>query len=96
MSLPDIGLPLPSCPLCGSLYDPEGKVVIEKGERQELLHLTCVVCKKAFVLSVERSQARLRSVGLLTDCSAPDYKRFHRSGRVSLDDVLVIHEGLRK
>lgn len=96
MDLLDLGLPLWSCPLCGTPYTAAARVVIEKGEHEELAHLTCLSCKKAFVLSVERSPARLRSVGLMTDCSALDFQHFHKAHRVTLDDVLRVHEGLRK
>lgn len=96
MDLLDLGMPLFSCPLCGTAYTPAARVVVEERGREETLHLTCRACEKAFVISVERSSARLRSVGLMTDCSAPDYQRFHKAQKVSMDDVLRVHEGLRK
>lgn len=95
MDLLDLGLPLLACPLCGAEYTPAARVVIEKGEHSEMLHLTCLSCRKAFVLMVERTPARLRSVGLMTDCSAGDYARFSKAEKVTLDDVLRVHEGLR-
>lgn len=71
-------------------------MTVEKADKTELIHLSCESCKKAFVLSIERSPSRLRSVGLLTDCSADDYTRFHKAHKVTLDDVLRVHEELRK
>lgn len=95
MDLLDLGLPLLACPLCAAEYTPAARTVIEKRAQGETLHLTCPSCQKAFVLAVERTPGRLKSVGLMTDCSAADYALFHRAGRVTLDDVLRVHEGLR-
>lgn len=96
MDLLDLGLPLLACPLCAAEYTPSTRVVIEKAEHRETLHLTCIACKKSFVLRVERTPARLKSVGLMTDCSAEDYALFHRANKVTLDDVLRVHEGLQR
>lgn len=90
------GLPVPNCPFCGVTYAAESKTVIEKGAHDEVLHVTCLGCARALVLAVARSAARVRSVGVLTDCNAQDYVRFRKGHRVTLDDVLAVHERLQK
>lgn len=89
-------LPLMSCPFCGQDYASSAKFVIEGEKGQELVHVTCLGCGKAMVMTIERTPTRLRSVGVMTDCNARDYKRFSRSHSVTLDDVLRVHQGLRK
>lgn len=90
------GLPVPNCPFCGAVYDAASKTVIEEGAHDEVLHVTCLRCARSLVLAVARSAARVRSVGVLTDCNAHDYARFRKGHRVTLDDVLAVHEHLQK
>ena len=89
-------LPIPNCPFCGVAYDAAGKVVIEESKVDDVMHMTCISCARSLVLAVSRSAARVRSVGVLTDCNAHDYARFRKGHRVTLDDVLAVHERLQK
>ncbi len=96
MENPASGLPLLSCPFCGAEYATAARVTIRDAQREALVHVTCAGCRKAMVMAIERTETRLRSVGVMTDCSANDYRRFSHGHRVSLDDVLRVHEGLRR
>lgn len=89
------GLPLISCPFCGNDYQAAARVIIDEGKKEELVHVTCIACRKAMVMAIERTATRLRSVGVLTDCNAKDYEHFSHGHRVTLDDVLRVHQGLR-
>lgn len=90
------GLPVPNCPFCGEVYEAASKTVIEASAKDEVLHVTCLCCGRSLVLAIARSAAKVRSVGMLTDCNAHDYARFRKEHRVTLDDVLAVHERLQK
>lgn len=70
--------------------------MIEEGKAHEVVHVTCLDCGRALVLATVRSATRVRSVGVLTDCNARDYARFCKGHRVTIDDVLAVHERLQR
>lgn len=92
----DTSLPLVACPFCGHAYGNAAKVFIDKRGNEETVHSTCVHCLRAMALVIERTPTRLRSAGVLTDCSAGDFRRFFRGQKVTLDDVLRVHQVLQK
>lgn len=90
------GLPLPNCPFCGASYKAATRESIEGGEGdEELVHVTCAECSRALVVSTVRTEATMQSIGMITDCSAADYARFHFARKVCIDDVIRVHERLR-
>lgn len=88
------GLPLVACPFCGHSYGGATKVLVDKKGKEETVHVTCIHCRRAMVLAIERTPTRLRSAGILTDCSARDFERFSHGQKVTLDDVLKVHQHL--
>lgn len=95
MEFMESGLPLMACPFCGSSYAGAARSVVEKRGNEEVVHVTCLTCRKAMVLAIERTQTRLKSAGIITDCSARDYQRFSKAARVTLDDVIHVHQMLK-
>ncbi len=89
-------VPMPDCPFCGVAYGAAPRVIVDEGSYGEMVHVTCLACGRALAMRVERSPQAVRSVGLLTDCNAEDYRHFWQAERVSLDDVLRVHEGLSR
>lgn len=85
-----------SCPFCGRAYSAASRFVVSEENEDELIHVTCLGCRKSMVMAIERTETRLRSVGVMTDCNARDYKRFSHGHRVTMDDVLRVHQGLRR
>lgn len=90
------GLPIPNCPFCGVAFAAAGQTQIEHVKGEEVVHVTCLSCARSLVLAIARTKSRVRSVGVLTDCNARDYARFRNGHRVSLNDVLAVHEGLQR
>jgi hypothetical protein len=48
------------------------------------------------LFAVERREEHVACVGIFTDCDATDAKRFMEKPKISLDDVLRVHEILAK
>lgn len=88
-------LPMPNCPFCGVPYGRDAKTVIAARGEVETLHLCCTECLRSLAVSCIRTVSKVRSIGLLTDCNSSDYARFFRGRRVSIDDVITVHERLR-
>lgn len=96
MQQEESGLPLMVCPFCGSSYVGAPRSIVERRGNAETVHVTCVTCRKAMVLAIERTPTRLKSAGIITDCSARDYERFYATGKVTLDDVIRVHQVLQR
>jgi hypothetical protein len=89
-------IPMPDCPFCGVFYGASPRVIIDEDKFGEMVHITCLACHRAMAMQVERNVHCVKSIGLFTDCNARDYKHFLHSKRVTLDDVLAVHEGLHR
>lgn len=84
--------PVSRCPFCSLPYDaPRVRLILSKDDR-DLIHATCYGCHRAMMFSVERKEEHVSCVGLFTDCDAQDAMRFLGKPKISLDDVLRIHE----
>lgn len=71
----------------------EARVLREDGETH-LLHVRCRSCANAILALVLVTKAGVSSVGLVTDLSYDDVMKFHRETRVSIDDVVSVHQAL--
>ncbi|MEK7665842.1 MAG: hypothetical protein AAB337_03120 [Patescibacteria group bacterium] len=82
------------CPLCQSEFHPmEAQLLGERGERH-LVHVRCVHCHNAILALVLVTKVGVSSVGLVTDLTYDDVLKFRASRRISVDDVLSVHEEL--
>jgi hypothetical protein len=89
------GLKLVSfCPVCETRYNPmEARVLGEQGETH-LLHVQCRKCQHSILALVLVNHVGASSVGLLTDLSYEDVVRLRSARRVSVNDVIDVHEAL--
>ena len=69
----------------------EARVLGEDGETH-LLHVRCKSCANAILALVLVTKAGVSSVGLVTDLSYEDVVKFQSQGKVSIDDVLGVHQ----
>lgn len=79
------------CPFCGARYTPWKGKMIDAISDAELMHLQCTRCKGSVVALVMVSGHIISSIGLLTDLSLQDVRKFRSSERVNEDDVLELH-----
>jgi len=85
---------LRECPLCGEAYGDRGISIIEQGEETELVHITCTECHNAVLALVAMTQLGMTSVGVVTDLSDQDVRRFLPKRSFTVDDVIMFHEHL--
>lgn len=73
----------------------DAHILGDNGESR-LLHLRCQKCSSSILALVLLSPAGVNSIGLLTDLSFEDVRRFKSGNSVNTDDVLKVHEMMEK
>ncbi len=84
--------PISKCPFCSLPYDGERVRRLSQSKGAEILHASCFGCRRAMLFAVERRDEHVACVGVFTDCDATDAKRFMEKPKITLDDVLRVHE----
>lgn len=87
--------PLLHCPSCQKKYDPDRVTLLSENDRRTVLHLNCKGCGASSVVFVSIGKMGAVSLGLLTDLSAAEAKRFYGREAVSQDDALMQHRFLK-
>lgn len=81
------------CPLCETNYNPMEARVLGEKEDGHLLHIRCKKCWNSILALVLVSNAGVSSVGLITDLTYDDVRKFSgRDTTVTTDDVIAIHQ----
>lgn len=84
------------CPFCSAEYDLDGAKVIGEEDDSTVVYVTCSECESSIVAIVAMSGLGVVSLGLVTDMTAEDTKRFFGSKQVTSDELLHIYEILKK
>lgn len=85
-----------SCPLCSTHYNfLEAKVLEARGD-SHLLYLQCAKCFAAIVVLILMGELGMSSIGLVTDLTSDDVLRFKASESLTSDDILSLHNTLRR
>ena len=84
------------CPFCSAEYDLEGAKIIGEEEDSTMIYVTCSECESSIVAIVAMSGMGIVSLGLVTDMTAEDTKRFACSKGISGDELLTVYELLKK
>lgn len=88
------------CPICGHRYNLEQTKIIDSKEKQPtfganlLVHTDCDQCKSSVVFSIAVDGPEVFSVGMVTDLTSHDTRRFKNSKALTAGDVLSMHEFL--
>lgn len=83
------------CPFCSAEYDLDGAKVIGEEDESTMVYVKCSECESSIIAIVAMSGLGIVSLGLVTDMSEADTKRFINSGSVSSNDLLSMYELLR-
>ncbi|HTL39691.1 MAG TPA: hypothetical protein VL306_02675 [Methylomirabilota bacterium] len=89
------------CPVCGHKYNPEQTKIIDspdtapQNSRSLLVHTDCDRCKSSVVFSIAIDGPEIFSVGMVTDLTSQDTKRFKNSNPITSDEVLATHQFLQ-
>ena len=84
------------CPFCSAEYDLDGAQVIGEENDATMVYITCSECESSIVAIVAMSGLGIVSLGLVTDMTAEDTKRFNAEKPVTSDDLLTIYELVQK
>ncbi len=84
------------CPVCETRYNPMHARVLGKDGETQLLHVQCKKCRNSILALVLVNQVGASSVGLLTDLTYDDVLLFKVNDQISIDDVIGVHEFLKK
>lgn len=82
------------CPLCESNYQPVSAKVIEEKDNAHLVYIRCKKCLSSVLAVVITGSAGISSMCLVTDLNSEDIRRFQHAERLSIDDVIDIHEAV--
>lgn len=81
------------CPLCETNYNPMEARVLGEKEDGHLLHIRCKKCWNSILALVMVSNVGVSSVGLITDLTYEDVRKFGaRNTDVTVDDVIEVHK----
>ncbi len=84
------------CPLCNAQYHPHQASVLEQKEDAHLVYVKCEQCGSAIIALVVTGLMGISSVGLVTDLTEKDIRKFQNASAVTSDDILDFHHGLRR
>jgi len=88
------------CPVCGHKYNLEQTRLIDSKEERQigtnlLVHTDCEHCKSSVVFSIAVEGPEVFSVGMVTDLTSNDTKKFKNFQPISPDEVLATHQFLK-
>ncbi len=84
------------CPFCSAEYDLDGAQVIGEENDATMVYITCSDCESSIVAIVAMSGLGVISLGLVTDMTIEDTKRFMGNEAVTSDEFLAVYELLEK
>ncbi len=84
------------CPFCSAEYDLDGAKVIGEQEDATVVYVTCSKCESSIVAMVAMTGLGIVSLGLVTDMTAEDTKKFFKNKEVSGDELLEMYEMLKE
>lgn len=89
------------CPICQHKYNLQNTRVIESeenhalGEARMLIHSDCQKCKSSVMFNIEINGPEVFSIGMITDLTVQDSRKFKNHSALSANDVLSLHQTLK-
>jgi hypothetical protein len=88
------------CPVCGYRYNLERTKIVDtkqvENEANLLVHSDCSQCKSSVVFSISIQGPDVFSIGMITDLTSSDTKKFSAANPISTNDILDIHNFLHR
>jgi hypothetical protein len=84
------------CPLCGTAYNTVEAKLFIKRESANLVHLTCLKCRSAFMAMIVTFGQGLSSVGMITDLNFEDVKKIYKTEPITIDEAIEGHQILQQ
>ena len=80
-----------ACPLCRKQYSSEDAYIVDEQQGVFLLHNTCKNCGSSIVAALVAGSHAVSTMGLVTDMTSEDVKKFKDAEPISCDDVIDCH-----
>lgn len=82
------------CPMCSKHYNTRQVEVVEESDSYHFVHVVCEHCQGMILALVVTGNTGISSMGIVTDLTKEDAKKFKDNEEISVDDVLKIHTWL--
>src|SRR3989338_8246417 len=83
------------CPLCNAQYQPNQASILEQKYDANLIYVECDQCGASIIALVVMGLMGISSIGLVTDLTERDIRRFQYAPAMSSDDILDLHRELQ-
>lgn len=93
--LPNVHI-ITKCPMCDFKYEKEDVKLIKKNEGAITLHLKCKQCRSSLMMLIMTGALGITSISAMTDMAEDDVEKVSGRKCISYDDVLEMHEFLKK
>jgi len=89
------------CPICDYKYNLENTSIVESKQENTaqmslLIHSNCAKCKSNVVFSVAITGPEIFSVGMVTDLTSVDTKRFADQKPITSNEIVGLHDFLHE
>lgn len=84
------------CDKCGKEYSTDNIEILQQNEYSTIIHFSCDNCKARQMATFIRSMGITSRMPVNTDLSISEISKFSKRGRVSSNNVLDMHEMLKK
>jgi hypothetical protein len=88
------------CPVCGYKYNLERTKIIDTKQEEEqanlFVHSDCGQCKSSVVFNISINGPDVFSIGMITDLTSGDTRKFSKVEPLSANDVLDLHSFLKE
>ena len=83
------------CPLCQAKQGAMEASTVEETADNHLVHLHCRQCQSSILALVTVTPMGLSSIGMITDLSVADARRFKESEPIDFDEVIALNLNLK-
>ena len=84
------------CLACNKSQHLKKMVVLDEEDKKTVLHVVCEECGGASLVHLSVGQMGVVSLGMMTDLEQSEAKRLYRGMPISADEVLTVHQILKK
>ena len=84
------------CLACNKSQHLKKMVVLDEEEKKTVLHVVCEECGGSSLVHLSVGQMGVVSLGMMTDLEQSEAKRLYRGAPISTDEVLTVHQILKK
>jgi hypothetical protein len=84
------------CPVCDAKFNARQSRILEDTGDSHLIYLNCKKCLNSVVAVIRFDARGINSIGMVTDLTYDDVRKFKDGYEVEADDVLGVHEALNQ